>query len=335
MTALLPAYSNLPVHRVGDAAAVSGPPVALCCDEQFVFQTQVALVSIFLNSPSRSLDIVVFAIDWREGTVERLDRFARRFGRALTIVRVTESMLPPSFTTPYLPRATFFKLIIPEVIDCDRLLYLDADIIAQIDLDEVWRDYRDDMLIGGGADIAARDWKRRLGSPEPDIYVNAGVLLIDGRRWRQEQALAHGEEWLRNNRKLAVLADQDLVNNAFAGGVYLLPGRWNVMRVNQPQEWRLDPDSFRGIFHFAGRVKPWMRWAEPVLQEFYLHYARVVGLPADYWVEARNARQALAEAHWADQRGDLVKARSMYKRVAEAALAKLKEVSPDATVELP
>src|ERR1700722_6374663 len=236
MTALRPAFSHLPLHRVGDAVAVSGPPIALCCDDQFAFQTQVALASIFLNSPSRSLDIVVLAIEWRESTVEGFDRLARRFGRSLTIVRVNESMLPPSFTTPYLPRATFFKLIIPEIIDDDRLLYLDADIIAQIDLDEVWHDHRDDMLVGGVADVAARDWKRRLGSPEPDIYVNAGVLLIDSLRWRQEQALARGEEWLRNNLKRAVLADQDLLNNAFAGGVYLVPGRWNVMRVNQPQE---------------------------------------------------------------------------------------------------
>ena len=77
-----------------------------------------------------------------------------------------------------------------------------------------------------------------------------------------------------------------------------------------------------------------MRWADPALQEFYLQYARLVGLPADYWVEARNAREALAEAYWADQQGNIVKASATYKRVAEATLAKLRELSPNTVVEL-
>ena len=49
---------------------------------------------------------------------------------------------------------------------------------------------------------------------------------------------------------------------------------------------RVDPDTFRGIFHFADFAKPWSRWYEPTLQAFYLHYARIVGLPVDYWDEA-------------------------------------------------
>ena len=126
---------------------------------------------------------------------------------------------------------------------------------------------------------------------------------------------------------------QDPVNNALAGGIYLLPGRWNVTRNNQPQDWRLDPNSFRGILHFAGRAKPWMRWAEPALQDFYLHYARIVGIPAGYWVEARMAREALAEAFWAEQQGNFAKASAIHKRVAEAALAKLRELNPGVTVE--
>jgi len=250
-------------------------------------------------------------------------------------VRVTDDMLPQSLTSAYLPRAIFFKFLMPEIFAGDRLLYLDADIIAQVDLDEIWRDYRDDLAVGGVADIAAREWKRKLGSPEPDVYINTGVLLINNRRWREERVLARCAEWLANNRKLAVFASQDSLNNALPGGIYLLPGRWNVTRNNQPQDWRLDPDSFRGILHFAGRAKPWMRWAEPALQDFYLHYARIVGIPAGYWVEARIAREALAEAFWAEQQGNFAKASAIHKRVADAALAKLRELNPGVTVELP
>jgi lipopolysaccharide biosynthesis glycosyltransferase len=223
--------------------------------------------------------------------------------------------------------------MIPQILNGERFLYLDADIVAQIDLDEIWRNYRADMLVGGVPDMAAQYWQRRLGFTEPDLYLNSGVLLINGQAWRDERALERCAVWLQANPQ-RLLADQDTLNSALLGSLYAIPDHWNVLAVNQPQGWRLDPDSFRGIYHFAGPVKPWMRWADPVLQEFYLHYARVVGLPASYWVEARNAREALAEAHWAERLGNLAKASTIHKRVAEAALARLKEVSPDAVVDL-
>jgi lipopolysaccharide biosynthesis glycosyltransferase len=334
MPELRPDYSRLPVHHLGESGPLSGPVVAFCCDDRFAFQARVALASIFLNSPSRSLDLVIFAVDWQERTLEAFDGLARRFGRAVTVIGVGEGMLPASFTNQYLPRATFFRLLVPEIVAADRILYLDADVVAQVDLNEIWRDCRDDMLVGGVPDTAARDWKRRIGFPEPDTYVNNGVLLVNAAAWRKERALGLCDDWMSVNQRRAVLADQDAVNNALAGRVYFIPGRWNVTRPNQPKEWRLDLDSFRGIFHFAGRAKPWMRWAEPALQEFYLHYARLVGLPADYWVEARNAHEAMAEAHWAEVQGNFAKASQIHKGVAEAAIAKLKQLSPKAELEL-
>lgn len=336
MVALRPAFSSLQVHSVGHSVGLSGPPIAFCCDERYAFQQLVALASIFLNSASRTLDLVVFANRWRDTTLVDFDRLARRFGRSVTIVRVDDEMLPPSFTSPYVPRATYFRLMVPEIIESDRLLFLDTDIVAQIDLDEIWRDYRDDSLVGGVPDFHARDLLRSFGSPEPETYINGGVLLINGRRWREGRAMARCVEWVarHGNRKFARFADQNPLNNALAGDVYYVPGHWNVVAMNQPRGWRLDPDTFRGIYHFAGGLKPWMRYAEPVLKDFYLHYARLVGLPADYWIEVRNAGEAMIEAHWAEEQGDVAKACDIYKRVANAAVAKLKESSPQALGEI-
>lgn len=335
MPILRPDYARLTLMRVGEPSPVSGAAIVFCCDDRFSFQTRVALASIFLNSASRSLDIVVFAIDWSDRNIEALDRLVRRFGRAVTVIRVGEDIMPAAFTTPYaLPRATFFRLMVPEILEGERLLYLDGDIVAQIDVDEIWGEARSDMVVGGVPDNSARDWKRRMGSPEPDIYINSGVLLVNAVAWRQHDARRRCEAWMSGNARRAVFADQDAVNNALAGGIHIIPARWNVTRPNLPQDWKLDPDSFRGIFHFAGRAKPWMRWAEPALQDFYVHYARLVGLPAAYWVESRNAREAMSEAQWAESQGNLAKATQLHKRVAEAALAKLREIDPKLELQL-
>jgi lipopolysaccharide biosynthesis glycosyltransferase len=333
MTRLRPEYSRLRLHEVGAAAPVSGPPIVLTCDEGFLFQLQVALVSIFLNSPSRTLDIAVLAFDWQDDSVAVIDRLARKFGRPTTIIRGGEALLPPAFGARRERRAGFLRLMIPEILAGERFLYLDADVIAQIDIDEIWRDGRDGKLCGGVPDPTGKAWVRYQGFPDVEVYVNSGVLLLNGTPWRAERALARCAEWLARHPN-RVLGDQDTINGALAGSIYALPPRWNVIAINQPGEWRLDLDSFRGIAHFAGRAKPWMRWCEPALQQFYLHYARIIGLPAGYWIESRHLGELMREAVWLAQEGDIAKANTLNKRAAELALAKLKKLDPNAEVDV-
>ena len=58
--------------------------------------------------------------------------------------------MPAPFATPYVvPRAAFFRLMVPEILEGESFLYLDGDIVAQIDLDEIWREARSDMVVGG------------------------------------------------------------------------------------------------------------------------------------------------------------------------------------------
>ena len=77
-----------------------------------------------------------------------------------------------------------------------------------------------------------------------------------------------------------------------------------------------------------------MRWSTPVVQEFYLHDARLVGLPAGYWIEARNAGEAMVEAHFAADARNHAKASAIRRRVAETALARLREIDPGIAVEV-
>jgi len=198
MAELRPDYSRLTLHHVGEAVPVSGPAIVLSVDEGYSIPAQVALVSIFLNSPSRLLDVVLLAFDWDDATVAVFDRLARRFGRPLTIVRAGNTTLPASFATTRPRRAGFLRLLIPEMIVGDWFLYLDADIVAQIDLDEIWTHHREDMLVGGVFDPVGRGWQ---GFPhvKPEIYVNSGVLLINGRAWREERALQRCADWLAAN----------------------------------------------------------------------------------------------------------------------------------------
>ncbi|WP_421726232.1 glycosyltransferase family 8 protein [Bauldia sp.] len=324
---LRPEYEHLRVEEVGEDRLTGGPPIVLCCDDNYAFPTRVTIASLLLNAPYRDFEIVVLANELDTPNVTAFDVLARRLGSAITIVHVTDAIMPDVFTNPYIARSTFLRLLLPDIFETDRLLYLDTDLVVQIDISSIWREYRPDMIVGGVSDPAARDWKRRLGSTEPDTYINNGVLMINCDAWRGADTTARCRDWLaeHGNNRQTILADQDTLNTVLAGSIYTIADHWNVNRNILRRERisdvgeRYDQETFLGIFHFNGpQPKPWCRWADPWSQEFYLRYARIVGLPPNYWVEARSPEEALTEARWAEQRGDILKANAIYRRTAEA-----------------
>ncbi len=245
----------------------------------------VSLRSLLTCSPSAS--VTVLASGWGPdaktflrksdiaGRVERLD--------------VDGAGLPPG--KDHISSATFLRLLIPRLLeDLPTCLYLDADTLVRHDLAGVF-----DRLGRGTAVAGVRDpVTPRIGCSTGIVtandplaehdpinlhgdYINAGVLLMDLGRWRQEEIADRALEWMWRNPQAWV--DQDAINAVVNGRVGLLPNRFNatihMMRptsavlafadVAEVEEARSDP----AIVHFTGAVKPWHSNASmPFLEEW-------------------------------------------------------------------
>ena len=99
--------------------------------------------------------------------------------------------ISPTFASR-LSIATYHRLALPELLPGrDRILYLDADMLALTDLTPLW-----ETDLHGCAAAVVQDYflgteKRweRLGLPHPE-YFNAGMMLMDLDRWRKEKLAA-------------------------------------------------------------------------------------------------------------------------------------------------
>jgi len=297
----------------------TSPPVVVVMRDAGAFFAQVTLASVLLNAPSRSFPLVVAARSPDGAAVAGFDRLGKRLGAGITVVDLAAASPATGDGPP-----PDLRLVLPEVLDCARMALLESDLVVQADITAIWNGYQDGKVAGGVPDRAGRDWKRANGRTVPDLYVNSGVLLLDCEAWRRERAGTACRDWLEQNRASVQFPFQDSLNAALEGRIYPIEETWNVT----PNELRrkgvtnieqfYDVDTFSGIFHFDGpSPKPWCRWSNPWTQELYLRYARVVGLPADFWVEARTLPEAAAEARWAERKGDLVKANRIYRRIVD------------------
>jgi len=163
---------------------------------------------------------------------------------------------------------TYGRLLLADYICEDQVLYLDADLVVELDVLEVEAFEFDGNLlaaVGGGKfkyTLGNRFYINKVGML-PDLeYFNSGVLLINLRKWQLENvknkclkiANEYGQDIPSN--------DQSLLNIICAGRFSKLPQAFNSEWIAyQPK-----PDiSNKMILHFAGSPKPW----DPLA--FFLH----------------------------------------------------------------
>jgi lipopolysaccharide biosynthesis glycosyltransferase len=191
----------------------------------------------------------------------RFERTAERFGQAVDFLDVGERVFdvtanPDSFLQ--LTRGTLFRLLLPELLPDPRVIYLDCDVVVNLDIAELWALRPEDA----GLSLAAvkdswvsryrvhgfraklRNW---VMGHAPQEYFNAGVLLMNFARIRERHnLLKESREFFERYNLLSDDADQDFLNTAFRGDVMLVDGRFNDFYGSEG----------RYIMHFAGR-KPW------------------------------------------------------------------------------
>jgi lipopolysaccharide biosynthesis glycosyltransferase len=188
------------------------------------------------------------------------DRLARIVPEAQW-VKIDSDRLASFATANRLGSASYARLLAPELVPADRIVYLDCDLIVRGDLSELFTmELRAPVAAARDFYITSTDHKTsgaRREQPRP--YFNAGVLVIDVQAWQAagitNRALAYAAE------VLPPFADQDALNATVDEWDTLDP-RWNVQHWNLPlsrrqrqtPEWALYRDG--AILHFVG-PNPW------------------------------------------------------------------------------
>jgi lipopolysaccharide biosynthesis glycosyltransferase len=196
--------------------------------------------------------------------------------------------------------ATYLRLLIPELLprECDRALYLDSDLVVEHDIGQLWEhDLRDVRAAGVPnyfSPIVA--WKRHpsemtsvFGLTPQATFCNAGVLLFNLHRWREEQLGRKALEFARDFPLPE--SDQDAINIVVASQWAVLDARWNVqlsalerygsflkasltLSDREMEQACADLLGNPYILHFTWMNKPWQIDCQVPLRVRFFHYLK-------------------------------------------------------------
>jgi len=211
-------------------------------------------------------------------------------GARVTFLDIADERVEGLPTVGFTGKATWYRLFLPELLpDIDRVLHLDADLIAVDDLVPLWETELGDHYLGAVTNVFMDHHLHRpgqLGLDGPETYFNAGVLLLNLAALRADGQSERMLDYARRNADRLEWRDQDTLNVVLGHRRLALHPRWNAMNavLNFPQSADVfgaeaveEARQHPAIRHYEGPAqnKPWHYLSDPGTRSAYLrHRAR-------------------------------------------------------------
>lgn len=124
----------------------------------------------------------------------------------------------------------FISSMIP--LNIERIIYLDCDMIICDSLKELWNFDLKGNVIGAVQDAVNDETKGAVGIPSEQPYFNAGMLLIDVKKWRVTEAEKMAINFIFEHQGKIKHHDQGVLNGILKNKWMRVPVRYNLMTIH-------------------------------------------------------------------------------------------------------
>jgi len=252
--------------------------IVYCFDKKYIFPFSISLSSLLKYNKNCDVYLLFYKKDQKE--VENLiQKYFLIYKNSIQLISISDNIFEnwkESFYvdkwkfTFFISKAAYLKFLIPNYIKSEKIIYLDSDTLVQNNISPLFDLSLDQNSIGGVIDIPGGDTSKiKRGSS--DIYINTGVLLMDLQKIKKNNFLQDINNIYKNFEQDIVWADQCIFNKYFENDKKILDSKWNKIintRIVTSNEFK-DITQNNNILHFAGGIKPWQKWCNPVVFEYY------------------------------------------------------------------
>ena len=207
--------------------------------------TGTAMLSLFENTKS---EVTVHLLHDNTLTDDNRDKFiqiAERYKQQLKFYNVEElcadkiAKIEECFSqakNSHFSIAMFYRLFIPHLLlpqGIEKVIYLDSDIIVNLDIAELWQVELENYPLAAvrevdnGVDIARYSRLVSDGFVKAETYFNSGVLLMNLKVLRNEEANISAGIKFRSEHPEYTYFDQEILNYCFESRTLNLPLKFN------------------------------------------------------------------------------------------------------------
>lgn len=261
--------------------------ILLSANEAYARYCAVTMLSILLNTAS--VDKICFYIltpNFSSESIQRIKELCSRFNAKVSFIPINLNLFNyfPTFHSHF-NQNNYSRICGPDLCEnCERLVYLDCDLIVLDDIAELFRQNLNGKPIGAVPHVQLpyeETFIKNFSVSRNDTYFNSGVMVINADLWRKEKITESVLALACKYADKLHFADQDAFNAIFWENYFHVPGVWNV-------EARLYKEKLLGlsqtkeitkriklpkIIHYTGPNKPWSSKKYVPKRNLYIEYS--------------------------------------------------------------
>lgn len=228
-------------------------------DGQYAEHAGVVLASIFHHTTTPVNVHILHDESLNEDNKRKLIQLTTKYKHSINFYHITlpEEMIQVLANINSITmwtQACMYRLLLPALLPVEKVIYLDCDILVNMDITELWAVELNEYYLGAIWDQGIMEVAPIVASKglNPELYFNSGVILFSLNNIRQR--VSWYEEMLNFLRTFSdvTMPDQDVLNAVFGGNYLPLDMHFNAFNTAI-----LDHDFTNKIVHFAGDQKCW------------------------------------------------------------------------------
>lgn len=210
--------------------------IVFASDDTYAQHLGVAILSLFESNKS-FITINVFILDNQitKSNKDNLYEILKNYvGRNIFFIEINSKLefLKRKYRIPHsISISSYSRLFLTELLEThiDKVIYVDSDGLFLQSLHDLWSTDLNNNSIAGVKDIVDVQFKIKIGLEKTGNYINAGFLLINLKKWRDENTFAKFIKVIVQHGGSVPHHDQGILNSVFRDKILVLSPKYNVL----------------------------------------------------------------------------------------------------------
>ena len=258
--------------------------IILCTDENYAMPCGVCITSIFENNKNEKCNIYILTNELKQSTISRFEQLSKIYGQKINIVKINTSLLNGLKVSDRFRESIYYRFIIPDIINDDKALYLDCDIIVTQNLTDLWNTDITDYACAVVEDQNGDDIRLHNRIEMYSTYFNSGMLLMNLDYWRKNKLKKHLVDYVYQNPERCLYPDQDALNALLENKVIFLDYKYNYQELMTWSKEKLFLHRSKWeqahkylnilpvIIHYTSSIKPWNVECNHCYKQYFIQY---------------------------------------------------------------
>jgi len=252
--------------------------LAIAFDQNYLQQFYALLSSILENTKKRKLRFHLISPDLSEIEKEHIQSYIDSQNAESIFYTLNENTFKDLVLTGKWTHAVYYRLFFPMLVSAEvsRLLYLDSDTVVVNDLSELYDIDLENYPVGAVYDNYVKE--QPLIGISKGNYFNSGVLLIDIKRWKEQDISKKALLYLKKYPERIIYVDQCGLNAVLKENWKRLDYKYNVLYTYIPTEAsKAELKHFisdKIVIHFTLQ-RPWDFLCKYRLRSLHWHYLMI------------------------------------------------------------